>query len=672
MAKVIGYVKNVEGKFLAKGPDGHTRALKAGDPIYANEIVYDPSHRSDHKLVVTVKGTGQELVLNGEQQVKLNETVINGETNKEEAQNEKGGNEHEGAKEQQASNQQSSEHHAGQTQGREGATHGNQAELDVTQTAAGRENSGTQNSNMAAAPHDYSIAAQTETFMTVDEQSNTVIAVPEVAPIHLAPLFFASHAPIVDMQPTEPVPPLTPIFTPIDTTTYNTFQIVDPNNDGYINASEASDFRIVGRTEPGSTLLITISDGEHTIEVPQNEIAYNPVTGVFQVTGVDIAGLQDGTITVNVTNTDTAGNTAVTSETIIKDATPPTVEIVSISEDSGTPGDFLTNDNTLIFNGKADPNSIVEIKLDGHTIATTEVNGNGEWSYDYSEHTLSDGVHTLEVQAKDEAGNLSNVDDKEITIVHAPEASFDQLTETALQYMDDLDDGIVFNFNAEGQDVGQAEIHYMNGHQILAMDAYLAEPYATDLQKVCSLVKEVYLGNDSITLTDKAANFHGDVAGEFLMADHGNYVDLSVVEMTVAAVANQSAGKIDVTASVTAYNEVVDSQGGLVDRSANYQQSESIDVPVKDFDETNHTITIDGGELKANLSVLLTEQFGEELVDQLREIIEQTDARCNISSNPESAPELTGQTYFDVAFQGSTAGEPTFTMKIVEDYHHQV
>ena len=84
---------------------------------------------------------------------------------------------------------------------------------------------------------------------------------------------------------------------------------------------------------------------------------------------------------------------------------PPPVAptIASFSNDSGTVGDHITNDNTLTLTGTAEANSTVKV-YDGATLlGTATVDGTGAWSYTTS--ALSNGTHSLTATATDVAGN---------------------------------------------------------------------------------------------------------------------------------------------------------------------------------------------------------------------------------------------------------------------------
>jgi hypothetical protein len=75
---------------------------------------------------------------------------------------------------------------------------------------------------------------------------------------------------------------------------------------------------------------------------------------------------------------------------------PIATTIDDFSNDSGTDGDGVTNDNTLTLTGDAAANSTVKV-FDGTTqIGTATANSNGAWSYTTA--ALSEGNHSLKAQ----------------------------------------------------------------------------------------------------------------------------------------------------------------------------------------------------------------------------------------------------------------------------------
>ncbi|MBD2619181.1 Ig-like domain-containing protein, partial [Synechocystis sp. FACHB-898] len=118
----------------------------------------------------------------------------------------------------------------------------------------------------------------------------------------------------------------------------------------------------------------------------------------------------DGTYTIVAT--DAAGNSVEVDEFVI-DTTPPNIAITAITNDSGTPGDFITNDQTLIYSGTTDANATVTVTLTDSSnnpvfTATTTADANGNWSLDRTANeTLAGGTYTLTASTTDLAGNTT-------------------------------------------------------------------------------------------------------------------------------------------------------------------------------------------------------------------------------------------------------------------------
>ena len=128
----------------------------------------------------------------------------------------------------------------------------------------------------------------------------------------------------------------------------------------------------------------------------------------FDHTGTTLA---DNTYTITAKTTDAAGNTSESSTAVslvVDTAAPSTPVVSSITSDSGTDGaDEITNDNTLLFNGTAEVNSTVEVFIGGTSIGTTTADGSGNFSFDHTGTTLSDGTYSVTAKATDLAGNSS-------------------------------------------------------------------------------------------------------------------------------------------------------------------------------------------------------------------------------------------------------------------------
>ncbi len=121
------------------------------------------------------------------------------------------------------------------------------------------------------------------------------------------------------------------------------------------------------------------------------------------------AALGDGPYRYRATATDRANNASAgfsNALDITVDTTPAmTPAFTGFSIDSGTVGDFVTNDTTLTLTGTADAGASLTIKEGAVLRGTATADGLGVWSV--TTGVLAAGGHTFTVDATDLAGNLN-------------------------------------------------------------------------------------------------------------------------------------------------------------------------------------------------------------------------------------------------------------------------
>ncbi|MGE6436900.1 retention module-containing protein, partial [Shewanella baltica] len=153
---------------------------------------------------------------------------------------------------------------------------------------------------------------------------------------------------------------------------------------------------------PGSTITIVVTDStgaEQTLTTTVN------ADGTY---AVDVTTpLAEGDYTAIATVTDPAGNTGKATDNgnvdtqIDQDGDGNTVAITSITDDTGASGsDFITNDNTLVFNGTVDlgDNSTLAVTINGVVYTTANglvIDASGNWSIDLTGTTLADGTYPV-------------------------------------------------------------------------------------------------------------------------------------------------------------------------------------------------------------------------------------------------------------------------------------
>ena len=119
----------------------------------------------------------------------------------------------------------------------------------------------------------------------------------------------------------------------------------------------ATTIQSIQTIEAGRDITVTFSDGSsNVIEVVQVQ-----GDGTWTVTA-DISGLNNGTITVNATGTDLAGNVANADENsdIELDTIAPFLDVQGLDTDTGdSPFDLVTSDNTPLGYGQTEVGSTV-------------------------------------------------------------------------------------------------------------------------------------------------------------------------------------------------------------------------------------------------------------------------------------------------------------------------
>ncbi len=181
------------------------------------------------------------------------------------------------------------------------------------------------------------------------------------------------------------------------------------------NGSTTNDARpaVSGTTEAGAT--VTIKDGATVLGTTTAD-----GSGNYSFTP---APLSEGAHSINATATDAAGNTITSTTTnFTVDTIAPTssINIGTIAEDSGIPGDFITNDNTLVFsgtNGMLNAGEKVQISLDGgNTWIDATQSDATHWSYNNTANVMTDNSYTIQARIIDAAGNRGSIDTQSVVI----------------------------------------------------------------------------------------------------------------------------------------------------------------------------------------------------------------------------------------------------------------
>ncbi|APV99213.1 TPA: Ig-like domain-containing protein [Salmonella enterica subsp. enterica serovar Paratyphi A] len=127
-------------------------------------------------------------------------------------------------------------------------------------------------------------------------------------------------------------------------------------------------------------------------------------TGIWSVTPTGTWADGDYTLTVRVE--DDAGNVKYSAPLTVTVDTQITIDVIELVNDNGIPGDNLTNDVRPHFRVTV-PGDVNEVRLSidgGNTWVRATQGTAGIWDYTWPKD-VTDGLHTLTVEATDKAGN---------------------------------------------------------------------------------------------------------------------------------------------------------------------------------------------------------------------------------------------------------------------------
>jgi len=207
-------------------------------------------------------------------------------------------------------------------------------------------------------------------------------------------------------------PSVVSITTPIET-------------DGIVNAAEDNDVLIAGSgAESGNTVTVSISDGSSSV----SRTVTADSSGNWTLSGseLDVSGLNNGTLTVSATQTDTAGNTSTpaTQSITLDNAAPSVVSITTPIETDGIVNAAEDNDVLIAGSGAESGNTVTVSISDGSSSVsrTVTADSSGNWTLSGSEldvSGLTNGTLTVSATQTDTAGNTSTAATQSITLDNA-------------------------------------------------------------------------------------------------------------------------------------------------------------------------------------------------------------------------------------------------------------
>ena len=177
---------------------------------------------------------------------------------------------------------------------------------------------------------------------------------------------------------------------------------------------------INGSNEGSYSLSGTCESGSGSVGVTLGSLATTTLTcssgGQWSVDSIDTSTLGEGSIALEVTQTDVAGNEGEASADILKDTVAPSVGISTPSPISGANVDMYS------LSGTCESGIDVDISLNDLYFATALCGTSGNWEVNNLViTTLNDGMITLEVAQTDNAGNQTEVSHQILKDTVAPD-----------------------------------------------------------------------------------------------------------------------------------------------------------------------------------------------------------------------------------------------------------
>ncbi|HTQ39322.1 MAG TPA: Ig-like domain repeat protein [Pirellulales bacterium] len=171
-----------------------------------------------------------------------------------------------------------------------------------------------------------------------------------------------------------------------------------------ITTTNQTSVTVGGTGASGLTISLVATDGTTTTTTKTTTVGSG---GTWSISGINVSGLNDGTITFTASSTDTNGNTSSTSKTSIKSTAAPAVAVTTVTSPINT-----TNvTNTSISGTGTVGASISVVASDGThstTATTTTIPMGGSWSVTgINVSSLSDGTITYTVTASNASGTTT-------------------------------------------------------------------------------------------------------------------------------------------------------------------------------------------------------------------------------------------------------------------------
>ncbi|MDW1845409.1 Ig-like domain-containing protein [Vibrio sp. Vb2110] len=315
--------------------------------------------------------------------------------------------------------------------------------------------------------------------------------------------------------------------------------------DGVVNAAEDNDVLIAGfSAEAGNSVTVTITDNNSSVS--RTVTADNSGSWTLSGSELDVSGLNNGTLIVAVTQSDTAGNTSrVTTQSITLDnAAPSAVTITTPIETDGIVNAVEDNDVLIAGSGAEAGNSVtVTITDNNNSVSRTVTADNtGAWTTIGSEFDVSafnNGTLTVAASQSDAAGNTSSIDSTTITLDNVrPTVS---LSSSDLDLISGETASITFTLSESSSDFTESDVTVTGGS--LSNFAGSGDNYTATFTPDRD--------STSTATINVAADFFTDAAGNSNTAAPQLSITVDSLVPSVTISSDKLALKADETATIT-------------------------------------------------------------------------------------------------------------------------
>lgn len=257
-----------------------------------------------------------------------------------------------------------------------------------------------------------------------------------------------------------------------------TFTIDTQLNTPTVDLADASDSGVSASDNWTNDTTPTFNIGNLDPDVVAVEVLINGISYTATKTGsswscTPQSPLTDAVYSVQARATDAAGNIATSAAILVTVDTVTAAPVVTLSDDTGVQGDYVTKNTTPGF-AIATDNDVVQVmvSLDNGLAVAAEKESDGHWRYSVPA-ALTDGAHPLVVTVTDGAGNTrqSTIKFTVDTQVQAPTLDLLSTSDTGISNTDNIthDKLPAFAIGNVDADVISVEV-LINGVSALAMN----------------------------------------------------------------------------------------------------------------------------------------------------------------------------------------------------------